>query len=235
MIQKGEGLLVHLHPLSETKVIASLFTSEHGILKGCVRISKKSFLRIGAFYVYEKKARLADQLGILEKEPSQLFSSLVFQSQKALLSVNSMCSLLYLFVAEHDHSEWLYSQVLHHLSSFQSGLFLSYFLFECDLLSHAGYHLDIDRCAVTESTEELFYISPKTGRAVTKTVGDPYQDQLFILPDLLKSRDPASAQQTEETAQVLEFFMKRWLQEHHHKPMLPFERELIRKVLSKTI
>lgn len=231
MIQKGEGLLIHLHPLSETKVIASLFTAENGLVKGCVRLSKKSFFRVGAFYLYQKKARLADQLGTMEIEPSSLFSTLAFDSQKSLLCLNSMCSLLYLFVAEHEPTEWLYSRLLLHLSCIQKSIFQHYFLFEYDLLSHAGYHLDLNQCAVTGKTEHLFYISPKTGRAVTKEVGDPYKDQLFVLSDLFKIQDSAKAVQMNEAALVLEFFMKKWLEEHRHKPILPFERGLVQKTL----
>jgi DNA repair protein RecO (recombination protein O) len=48
-----------------------------------------------------------------------------------------------------------------------------------------GFGLDLSRCASTGATDNLVYVSPRTGRAVSLAAGDPYKDRLFVLPSFL--------------------------------------------------
>ena len=52
------------------------------------------------------------------------------------------------------------------------------------ILSHLGFRLQLDKCAATDSINDLFYISPKSGKAVSRASGYPYKDKLFTIPDL---------------------------------------------------
>lgn len=58
----------------------------------------------------------------------------------------------------------------------------AYARFELDLLETAGYGLDLSQCAATGSMEELHYVSPRSGRAVSREAGMPYREKLFALP-----------------------------------------------------
>ena len=57
---------------------------------------------------------------------------------------------------------------------------------EFGLLDELGFGLDLARCAATGSTEDLVYVSPKTGRAVSRAAGQAYHDRLLVLPAFLK-------------------------------------------------
>ena len=62
---------------------------------------------------------------------------------------------------------------------------------ELQLLAELGFGLDLDRCAATGATDELVYVSPKSGRAVSRQAGEPWQDKLLRLPAFLGEAGPA--------------------------------------------
>ena len=57
--------------------------------------------------------------------------------------------------------------------------------FEMHLLNELGFGLELDACAVTGTHEELIYVSPKSGRAVSRQAGAPWRDKLLRLPAFL--------------------------------------------------
>jgi DNA repair protein RecO (recombination protein O) len=70
----------------------------------------------------------------------------------------------------------------------------AYVGWECELLASVGFGLDLARCAVTGTNQDLAYVSPRTGRAVTREAGAPYKDKLLPLPGFLwRPNEPAVA------------------------------------------
>ncbi len=61
----------------------------------------------------------------------------------------------------------------------------AYVVWECGLLATLGFGLDLRRCAATGATDDLAYVSPRSGRAVARDAGLPYHDKLLPLPDFL--------------------------------------------------
>jgi len=59
---------------------------------------------------------------------------------------------------------------------------------EIGLLGELGFGLDLASCAATGATDDLVYVSPKTGRAVSRAAGEPYRDRLLVLPGFLIGR-----------------------------------------------
>ena len=60
--------------------------------------------------------------------------------------------------------------------------------FELRMLEELGFGLDLERCAATGTNDDLAYVSPKTGRAVSRSAGEPYRDRLLALPRFLYER-----------------------------------------------
>ena len=58
----------------------------------------------------------------------------------------------------------------------------SYLNWELELLRDLGYALDLSKCSGCGRTDNLIYLSPRTGRAVCEACGEPYMDKLFKLP-----------------------------------------------------
>jgi len=57
--------------------------------------------------------------------------------------------------------------------------------FELAFLGELGFGLDLDSCAVTGANADLIYVSPRSGRAVSRDAGKPYCDKLLKLPAFL--------------------------------------------------
>jgi DNA repair protein RecO (recombination protein O) len=87
--------------------------------------------------------------------------------------------------------------------------------FELMLLDELGFGLDLDQCAATGRNDELAYVSPKTGRAVSREAGAPWSDRLLPLPAFLK---PGSGQRgdlpaIEDAFRLTGFFFARHVYE----------------------
>ena len=59
--------------------------------------------------------------------------------------------------------------------------------FEAGLLQDLGFGLDLSKCAATGQVDDLIYVSPRTGRAVSREAGEPYKDRLLLLPPFMLS------------------------------------------------
>jgi DNA repair protein RecO (recombination protein O) len=57
--------------------------------------------------------------------------------------------------------------------------------FELMLLAELGFGLDLSECAATGLAEDLVYVSPKSGRAVSRSAGEPWRERLLRLPAFL--------------------------------------------------
>lgn len=96
-----------------------------------------------------------------------------------------------------------------------------YVRLELALLELAGFGLDLTACAATGATEQLTYVSPKSGRAVSKAAGAPYHDRMLALPAFIKDGEhvPESfAQVGEGIALTGHFLETRLLPALHRKP-----------------
>jgi DNA repair protein RecO (recombination protein O) len=57
--------------------------------------------------------------------------------------------------------------------------------FELLILEELGFGLDLSQCAATGARADLAYVSPKSGRAVSREAGSPWHDKMLLLPDFL--------------------------------------------------
>jgi DNA repair protein RecO (recombination protein O) len=64
--------------------------------------------------------------------------------------------------------------------------------FELLLLAELGFGLDLAECAATGATGDLAFVSPKSGRAVSRAAAGAYADRLFRLPSFLVEGGPAA-------------------------------------------
>lgn len=81
--------------------------------------------------------------------------------------------------------------------------------FELLLLAELGFGLDLSTCAATGQTEDLAFVSPKTGRAVSAGAGAPYADRLFRLPAFIANGGAASAEDITEALRIARHFIER--------------------------
>jgi DNA repair protein RecO (recombination protein O) len=186
---EDEGIILSKRSHGEGSVILTLFTQGHGVHKGLLRSVKKhrSFLESGSHLAVTWNARLADHLGTWSIEP--LFTPLAYimTQSVALQTLNTACHLIETALPERDSHTSCYLSFLNLLKAFETDYWLpAYCHFECELIRVAGLNLDFSQCVVTGDHSDLVYVSPRSGRAVSRFAGEEYKDKLLALPAFLR-------------------------------------------------
>ena len=210
-----EGIVLGVKRHGEANVIVELMTREHGRHLGLVRGGGGSRLRpvlqpgnrVNATW----RARLDEHLGNYTVEGLDLPAASFLGAAHAVFGVTllgALCRLL----PERDPHPGMHAALEHVLSLLtdarRSGPALV--RFELMLLRELGFGLDLARCAATGATAELSYVSPRSGRAVSRGAGEPWQDKLLRLPSFLG--DPACEPTADDLADgfaVTGFFLLR--------------------------
>jgi DNA repair protein RecO (recombination protein O) len=188
-----EGIVLSVRPHAETQAVVELFTREHGRHLGLVYGGRsrrtRPILQTGNHVDATWKGRLAENLGMLTVELRRSFGAEVMHDAGALAALTSLAALMR-ELPERDPHPNLYEVTLFVLGFIDDPLSWPalYVRWELALLDELGYGLDLARCAATGSTDDLVYVSPKSGRAVSRAAGMPYQDRLLPLPAFLRGR-----------------------------------------------
>jgi len=181
------GILINIKPFSERDAIAHIFTSDHGVLVGMLRgalVAKKNKPLVGQMGRVSWNARIDSQLGVFHFESEKNLSASMMLNMDLLKIMNATFALIYTLLPERESYERLYSNtidLLQQLNDVDSPWDL-YLKWEINLLRDLGYALDLTKCSGCQKTENLCYLSPKTGRAVCRDCGAPYVDKLYKLP-----------------------------------------------------
>lgn len=186
-----EGLVLGARAHGESTVILELMTREHGRHLGVVHGGRSRrlapVLQPGNSVAATWRARLDEHVGHYVVEPETVRSARLLASPMALYGVGTLALHLRL-LPERDPHPGLYAAarfLLDHLdeAALAPALFIR---FELMLLAELGYGLDLTSCAATGAAEDLVYVSPKSGRAVSRAAGAPYHDRLLQLPAFLR-------------------------------------------------
>jgi DNA repair protein RecO (recombination protein O) len=102
--------------------------------------------------------------------------------------------------------------------------------FELRLLGEVGFGLDLERCAATGERNDLVYVSPKSGSAVSAAAGEPYKDKLLKLPAfLLSGKDfAAPPEEVADGFALTGYFLEKYVYAQHNAPLPPARQELLR-------
>ncbi len=177
----------------EAGAIVELLTANHGkyaahVAGGASR-RMKPFLQAGAQVIVKYRARVSDQLGSASLEPVGEGPSALFDDALALAGLAAAAAVAAGALPERETHPGAYlafealAQALLH-TDYWPAVFVRY---EAGLLQELGFGLDFSKCAATGTTDDLIYVSPKTGRAVSRAAGEPYKDRMLALPPFLLS------------------------------------------------
>ena len=214
---RDQGILLSSRSHGETSVIIEVFTPERGRHAGVVRggASRKMapVLQPGAQLDVEWRARLEDHIGTFRVEPLKS-RAWTMGDRMALAGLNAVCALLLFVLPEREAHAELYHKtlILPDLLDQPEIWTLAYLNWEMALLEEMGFGLDLRRCAVLgEKANDLSYISPKTGRAVSRAGAGEWADRLLPLPPCLMGHGPAPDAEILQGFEVTGHFLKNHL------------------------
>lgn len=189
---RGTGILLAVRRHGENSAIIEVFTPTHGRHAGVVRggAGRKlaPILQPGAQLDVAWRARLEDHLGSFLVEPIRSRAATAMSDRLMLAGLNTVTGILSFCLPEREPYPELYTRTeqLLDLLEHRDVWPLAYLQWELGLLATMGYALQLSECAVTGATDELIYVSPKSGRAVSKSAAGDWADRLLPLPDVLK-------------------------------------------------
>jgi DNA repair protein RecO (recombination protein O) len=236
---RAEGILLAARRHGENNVIIEVFTPEQGRHAGVVRggASRKQapILQPGAQIDVSWRARLEDHLGTFTVEPVRSRAAQVMDDRMAMSGLNALCGLLGFALAERDPHPELYLRTLDLFDRLGTDPYwpITYLEWELALLEDMGFGLDLTSCAVTGTTQELIYVSPRTGRAVSKGAAGEWAAKLLPLPDILRGVGDGSFNGLADALTTTGHFLTNWMAAELGNNPLPASRDRLVQALKK--
>ncbi len=218
-----EGIIISLKKYGENSLLLKVFSKNHGIFSGFVKSAKsskdKALFQIGNLISFEYRNRIEENLGqffyldLVKSYSSQfIFDKLKLDCIKSLFSIINAAFLeresqTFLFERLHSFLEQITQETFH-----KNEILSSYIKLELKILQTIGYGLDLSCCAVTNQSDDLVFVSPKSARAVCLEAGKPYQSRLLKLPRfLVNDNESPTASCIKEGLTLSGFFLEKFL------------------------
>jgi DNA repair protein RecO (recombination protein O) len=216
---RDEGVILSVRRHGETSAIAEIFTAQHGRTLGLVRGGRsrqqRPVLQSGNVVQAVWRARLEEQLGTFSLEALDLRAGAIMEEPFRLAGLATITGLAQQLPEREPHPR-LYEAMRVVLEAIGDDSLWPALLvrWQLGLLDELGFGLDLASCAATGGREDLAYVSPRSGKAVSAAAGEPYRDRLFRLPAFLREGGSARAQDVVDGLRLTSFFLDR----HVFKP-----------------
>lgn len=239
-----DGLILSARKYGENSVILHALTREHGRYAGMVRGGAgkrlRGIIQPGNEVGLQWHGRLSEQLGTFKVEAGKSTGSALYDKPLHLSAFLSVLALIDKALPEREPHPMLFEATLLLAEQMEEDICHWGALmvrWELGLLTELGYGLDLSECAATGVTEDLIYVSPKSGRAVSAHAGEPYKGKLLSLPVFLQNQAPARLPELTEIFkgfQLSGFFLQKYLLPNYREETLParerFLSSLVRQI-----
>ncbi len=211
---RDEGVVIGVRAHGETSAIAEILTAEHGRYLGMVRGGRSRHMRPvlqpGNLVMVTWRARLEEHMGVFQLEPLALKAGFILSYPFRLAGLSTLMGLAQMLPEREPHPR-LYHAAHVVLSSIEDDVLWPALLvrWEMGLLEELGFGLDLSKCASTGQADNLQFVSPRTGRAVSREAGLPYIDKLFALPGFLRGETEVLAGDVLAGLKLTGYFLER--------------------------
>jgi len=209
-----DGIVLGTRRHGETSAIVEVMTRGHGRHLGLVRggggTRLRPLLQPGNTVRVVWRARLDEHLGHYAVEPLRLHGASQLAASHVVYGVTHLAALCRLLPERDPHPD-VHDQlaaILDHLEDPQAAA-VEMVRFELQMLAELGFGLDLETCAATGVEDDLGYVSPKSGRAVSRVAAAPWLDRLFRLPAFLSDPVPPSPDDIADGFALTGFFLER--------------------------
>lgn len=225
-----EGIVLGLRHFGENGAILEALTRAHGrhlgLVRGATSKRLKGALEPGNLLTLQWRARLDQQLGNYSIELASARAAQFFSDGLKLAALSSACAVAAATLPEREAHvrafEALDALLVAIAETPSPGWMTQYVRFEILLLEDLGFGLDLGSCAVTGGQDDLAYVSPKTGRAVSEGAAGVYRNRLLKLPKFLSPDDGAAElRDLVDGLALTGFFLERVALEQHGLPLPP--------------
>ena len=211
---QDSGIIINKTEYNDKAVIVGCLTEEHGIRHGLVNKSKNNNnVTIGNSVEITWRGRLESHLGRFSINSYTPIYQHIYHDYTRLNAVLSICSIISLAILEKEKQERLYIKLANFLTLISNNSYKwinAFVKLELYILSISGFGLELNKCTVTETTQNLKYISPKTGKAVSSDIGRKYEKKLFPLLDIfIKHKENINIKEAVDALNILTHFFEK--------------------------
>ncbi len=237
---QAPAVVLSLRPHGPGGAVISLFTAlqgrHAGLAKGGASRAQTPLWQPGNLVEARWQGRLAEQLGALSGEMIHPAAALAMDDALSLALLSAACAMAETALPERAPHPRAFHGLVSLLARLPGGatpLLADYVRWEALLLEELGYGLDFSACALTGSTEDLAWVSPKTGRAVSTAAATPWAGRLLPLPAFLLGEDRPGANARSGPAEWLAglrltgHFLARDAMGAQHRPLPPARAMLL--------
>jgi len=235
-----QALVVDAAKFAEHDALVAIFTPTRGMVKAIVKggLSKRQRAGLEPLTLVEARfqSRLPEHLGRMTYEVVTPYAGRMLDDPLKLTALSSLAMLVKTCMPEHDPHPQLFTALTEYLEHMgqvaEARRWLPEFItLEIHLLEALGFGLDLSRCAATGTREDLRYVSPKSGRAVSAAAGEAYAAKLLPLPAFLQGGDPSPGwPELSAGLRMTAHFLEHWLLSAIHRPLPPLRARLAEQV-----
>jgi DNA repair protein RecO (recombination protein O) len=233
-----EGIVLAARPHGEGSAVAIVLTREHGrhagLVRGAFSGGSRGLYQPGNRVRAVWRARLAEHLGTYACEPVRGHAAAVLDDPLRLAALSAVCAVAEQALPErephprvHDGLAALFDAMA--MTDIGDAWVAAYVRWEIGVLADLGYGLDLDSCAATGVNDDLAYVSPRTGRAVSLAAGEPYRDRLLALPRFLIGRGGGDPDDLFRGLALSGFFLERHVFATHGRPPPPARTRFVER------
>lgn len=239
---RDEGVILSARRHGETNAIAEILTAGRGRCLGLVRGGRsrqhRPVLQPGNIVMVHWRARLEDHLGIYLLEPIALNAGSILDDPFKLAGLSTLTALAQALPEREPHPR-IYEALRLVIDAIHDDTVWPALMvrWEFGLLDDMGFGLDLSRCAATGGRDDLCYVSPKSGRAVSRAAGEAYRHRLLALPPFLlgSHAGPPSRRDVAEGLRLTGHFLDRHIFEARGLAMPEQRQWVMTRLESPTI
>lgn len=198
---EDHGIVLTARPHGETAAVVTVLTAAHGRHAGLLAAARgrgrAALCQPGSRVVATWQARLAEHLGIWSLDLQRAWAARLFDQPGPLAMVAAACAVCETALPEREPCPAVYAGLQVLLELAESPFWAqAYVRWEVEVLAALGFALELDVCALTGQPDDLAFVSPRSGRAVSRRAAAPFQDRLLPLPAFLGGRpaEPSPAE-----------------------------------------
>ncbi len=226
-----EGIVLSARPHGESAALLVLLTRAHGRHAGLVRGGQgrrmRGLLEPGNRVAAEWRARLAEHLGSYTLDPIASHAAGLLDDPARLNALTAAAAVCDKALPEREPHPAAYEGFLALLAALEGDHWAeAYVVWELGLLSELGFGLDLSGCAGGGANDQLAYVSPKSGRAVSLAAGEPYKDRLLPLPGFLVGRGAGGPAEVAQGLRLTGHFLAHQVFGPQHQPLPPARERL---------
>lgn len=210
---QDEGIVLSAKAHGEDAAVVTLLTVQHGrhagLARGAQSRRQRAVYEPGNLVEANWRARLADHLGNYTCEVVSSTASHLMEEPERLAALSAAMAVAERALPEREPHPAAFTGTQALLGALSGAHWAeAYVHWELSLLRELGFGLDLSSCA-GGGNDRLAYVSPRSGRAVSLSAGEPYRDKLLTLPGFLLGEGGGGTAEVAQGLRLSGYFLER--------------------------